>query len=51
MNFRRLSESISIAFETLRANKFRSFLTIFGVVIGTLTVMAVSAFVLSLIHI
>ena len=45
MNFRRLSESISIAFETLRANKFRSFLTIFGVVIGTLTVMAVSAFV------
>lgn len=45
MNFRRFTESLSIAFETLRANKFRSFLTIFGVVIGTLTVMAVSAFV------
>ncbi|MCC6745882.1 MAG: ABC transporter permease [Acidobacteria bacterium] len=45
MNFRRFAESLSIAFETLRSNKFRSFLTIFGVVIGTLTVMAVSSFV------
>jgi ABC-type antimicrobial peptide transport system permease subunit len=45
MNFLRFKESIALAFGTLRGHKFRSFLTIFGVVIGVLTVMAVSAFI------
>ncbi|HQR39814.1 MAG TPA: ABC transporter permease, partial [Blastocatellia bacterium] len=45
LNFFRFSESIALAFNTLRTNKFRSFLTVFGVVIGTLTVMAVSSFI------
>jgi ABC-type antimicrobial peptide transport system permease subunit len=45
MNLFRVTESISLAFSTLRSHKFRSFLTVFGVVIGVLTVMTVSAFV------
>src|SRR5215203_6044138 len=45
MRLFRFHESISLAFETLRGHKFRSFLTVFGVVIGTLTVMAVSALI------
>ena len=45
MNVLRFSESLSLALTTLRGHKFRSFLTIFGVVIGTLTVMSVSAFI------
>jgi hypothetical protein len=50
MNLFRISESVSLAFATLRGHKFRSFLTIFGVVIGTLTVMAVSSFISGLDH-
>ena len=45
MNLYRFNESVSLAFGTLRGHKFRSFLTVFGVVIGTLTVMAVSSFI------
>src|SRR3954454_700535 len=45
MNLHRFYESLVLAFGTLRGHKFRSFLTIFGVVIGVLTVMAVSAFI------
>src|SRR5215203_3259704 len=50
MRLFRFHESISLAFETLRGHKFRSFLTVFGVVIGTLTVMAVSSFINGLDH-
>src|SRR3954453_9566105 len=45
MNLFRISESVGLALGTLRSHKFRSFLTVFGVVIGVLTVMTVSAFV------
>ena len=34
-----------MAIDTLRGNKLRSFLTIFGVVIGVITVMLISAFI------
>ena len=50
MNLFRLTESMGLAFSTLRSHKFRSFLTVFGVVIGTVTVMAVSAFISGLDH-
>src|SRR5829696_4178141 len=50
MRLFRFHESIVLAFETLRGHKFRSFLTVFGVVIGTLTVMAVSSFINGLDH-
>ena len=39
------SESVRLALETLRAHKFRSFLTVLGVVIGTVTVMVIAAFI------
>ncbi len=38
-------ENIWIAFDTLWQNKFRSFLTILGVVVGTTTVIVIAAFV------
>ena len=50
MRLFRFQESLSLALGTLRGHKFRSFLTVFGVVIGTLTVMAVSAFINGLDH-
>jgi putative ABC transport system permease protein len=37
-----------MALSTLRAHKFRSFLTVLGVVIGTVTVMVISAFIAGL---
>src|SRR5215831_7301929 len=39
------SESFRMAFATLRAHKFRSFLTVLGVVIGTVTVMVIASFI------
>jgi len=42
------SESLRMALETLRAHKFRSFLTVLGVVIGTVTVMVIAAFIAGL---
>lgn len=39
------SESIKMALDTLRAHKFRSFLTVLGVVIGTVTVMVIASFI------
>ncbi|HEX9005307.1 MAG TPA: ABC transporter permease [Blastocatellia bacterium] len=40
-----LRENIWMAFDTLWQNKLRSFLTILGVVIGTMTVIVIAAFV------
>ncbi|MFY9558297.1 MAG: ABC transporter permease, partial [Blastocatellia bacterium] len=39
------SESFWMALSTLRAHKFRSFLTVLGVVIGTVTVMVIASFI------
>jgi len=40
-----LRENIWMAFDTLWQNKLRSFLTILGVVVGTMTVIVIAAFV------
>jgi putative ABC transport system permease protein len=42
------SESVRMALATLRAHKFRSFQTVLGVVIGTVTVMVIAAFIAGL---
>src|SRR5215471_811756 len=39
------TESMKLAFGTLLAHKFRSMLTVLGVIIGTMTVIAVSSLV------
>lgn len=38
-------ENFKMAFDTLRTNKLRSFLTIFGVVVGVITVMLISSII------
>ncbi len=38
-------ENLKMALNTLRANKLRSFLTIFGVIIGVMVVMLISSFI------
>src|SRR4051794_11119523 len=38
-------ENFKMAFATLRSNKMRSFLTIFGVVVGVITVMLISSII------
>jgi putative ABC transport system permease protein len=38
-------ENVKMAFATLRSNKLRSFLTIFGVLIGVITVMLISSII------
>jgi len=40
-----LRENFSIAWETIRTNKFRSFLTLLGVVIGVTSVITVAALI------
>ena len=37
------SENIKMALETLKSHKFRSFLTVLGVIIGVLTVVMISS--------
>ncbi|MGE5326142.1 MAG: ABC transporter permease [Deltaproteobacteria bacterium] len=43
-----LSENLMLALDTLRTHKFRSFLTILGVLIGTTTVIAVASVIAGL---
>jgi putative ABC transport system permease protein len=38
-------ENLKMAFDTMRGNKLRSFLTIIGVVVGVITVMLISSFI------
>jgi len=45
MRLESLSEGVQLAIDQLRANKFRSTLTILGVVVGVATVMAMSALI------
>jgi putative ABC transport system permease protein len=45
MHFRTALEGVTIAVDSLRSNKLRSFLTILGVVIGVSTVMAIASMV------
>ena len=41
-------ENLSLALDTLRTHKFRSFLTVLGVLIGTTTVIAVASIIAGL---
>ncbi|MBX3296976.1 MAG: ABC transporter permease [Acidobacteria bacterium] len=41
----RFLENLRMAFDTLRSNKLRSFLTIIGVVVGVITVMLISSII------
>ncbi|HEX7023358.1 MAG TPA: ABC transporter permease [Gemmatimonadales bacterium] len=45
MFLRNLGEGVAVAFNTLRTNKLRSFLTVLGVVIGVSTVMLMASIV------
>ena len=45
LGIRNVGEGVAIAFDSLRANKLRSALTILGVVIGVTTVMAIASMV------
>jgi putative ABC transport system permease protein len=47
MNVFELKEGVLLAFDSLRANKFRAFLTIVGVTIGTASVIAVASIIAS----
>ena len=47
---RHVRENLLLALDTLRTHKFRSFLTVLGVVIGTTTVIAVTSIVAGLDH-
>ena len=38
-------ENLKMAIDTLRSNKLRSFLTVLGVVIGVVTVMAIASII------
>ena len=46
--FERIREAVFIALDQLRANKFRSAMTILGIVIGVATVMVMGAAIASL---
>jgi len=43
MHAQEIKENLLVALSTLQAHKFRSFLTVLGVVVGTMTVIAVSS--------
>jgi putative ABC transport system permease protein len=44
-SFRKFQESLLLALDTLRMHKFRSFLTVLGVLIGTATVIGVASII------
>src|SRR5439155_20849983 len=46
--WRGVAENLALALDTLRAHKFRSFLTVLGVLIGTTTVIAVASIIAGL---
>jgi len=46
--WRSVGENLSLALDTLRTHKFRSFLTVLGVLIGTTTVIAVASIIAGL---
>ena len=46
--FRNIRENLRLALDTLRTHKFRSFLTVLGVLIGTTTVIAVTSIIAGL---
>ncbi|HUZ45073.1 MAG TPA: ABC transporter permease [Terriglobia bacterium] len=48
IDFRNLRENLLLALDTLRTHKFRSFLTILGVLIGTTTVIGVASIITGL---
>ena len=43
--WRAVGENLGLALDTLRTHKFRSFLTVLGVLIGTTTVIAVASII------
>src|SRR5215467_9400054 len=43
-----INESLWMALTTLRDHKFRSFLTVLGVLVGTITVMVIASFIAGL---
>src|SRR5215471_15484574 len=45
-----IKENLALALDTLRTHKFRSFLTVLGVLIGTTTVIAVASIIAGLDH-
>jgi len=47
---RNIGENLKLALDTLRTHKFRSFLTVLGVLIGTTTVIAVTSIIAGLDH-
>jgi putative ABC transport system permease protein len=47
-SFRKFRESLLLALDTLRMHKFRSFLTVLGVLIGTATVIGVASIITGL---
>jgi ABC-type antimicrobial peptide transport system permease subunit len=47
---RNVGENLKLALDTLRMHKFRSFLTVLGVLIGTTTVIAVTSIIAGLDH-
>jgi putative ABC transport system permease protein len=47
-NLRNIRENLLLAFDTLRTHKFRSFLTVLGVLIGTTTVIGVASIITGL---
>src|ERR1700683_1555746 len=48
MKWQDILESLWMALATLREHKFRSFLTVLGVFVGTVTVMVISSFIAGL---
>jgi putative ABC transport system permease protein len=48
VNPHNLRENLYVAFDTLRTHKFRSFLTVLGVLIGTMTVIGVASIITGL---